>query len=249
MTAKKERLSWERCEVLCTRVFNAIDWAALGDLYFNEDGEAEWEHRRDKLLEFGFEWARALFRRVPEEGGSLYVGAGVAELPVMIAEACLRGRKVRATNLRVRECEILGDALRRHQLRGLVEIEAVDAGTIAAEASYDHLGCVSLFTDPQTWPHLSDVTYGRVAPVQIDVGQFEREREEARVLARSLFDGMTLPGWITTTVEEVSWFLELASQRGVDVAADEDLLPTAVVGDPIGFLHCESSGTRSESGS
>lgn len=237
MTAMRGRLSWERCEVLCDRVFNAIDWSALGKLYFHEAGEAEWQQRRDKLMEFGFEWAKALMRRLPEEGGSLYVGAGVAELPVLIAEVCVRGRSVRAANLRVRECEILGDALRRHHLRDRVRIEPIDAGAIAAETPYDHLGCVSLFTDPESWPHLSEITYGRLAPVQIDIGKFETERAEARALAASLFDGLSRPGWITTTVEEVSWFLEVAGQRQATVTADEDLLPTAVVGDPIGFLH------------
>lgn len=237
MTAMRGKLSWERCEVLCDRVFNAIDWAALGELYFHEDGEAEWQQRREKLMEFGFDWARALLRRLPNEGASLHVGAGVAELPVLIAEVCVRGRSVRAVNLRVRECEILEKALRRHHLRDRVRIEPVNAGTIAAETSYDHLGCVSLFTDPQTWPHLSEVTYGRLAPVQIDISQFETERSKARTLVASIFDGLTRPGWITTTVEEVSWFLEVAGQREVTITADEDLLPTAVVGDPIGFLH------------
>lgn len=237
MTAMRGKLSWERSQELCGRVFKAIDWSALGDLYFHEDGEAEWEHRRDKLMEYGFEWARSLLRRLPDEGGSFYAGAGVAELPVMIAEVCVRGRSVRAANLRVRECEILGDALRRHHLRDRVRIEPVNASTIVTEASYDHLGCVSLFTDPESWPHLSGITYGRLAPVQIDVGQFETERTKARALAASLFDGLKRPGWITTTVEEVSWFLEVAGQRQATINAEEDLLPTAVVGDPIGFLH------------
>ena len=176
---KGDPLSWERCEVLCGRVFDAIDWRALGTVYFNEDGESEWQQRRGKLLETGFEWARSLLRRLPADGCSLHVGAGVAEIPVLIAETCVRGRTVKAVNLRRRECEILGAALRRHHLADKIRIEPVDAAEIVAGVTYDHLGCVSLFTDPETWSHLSEVTYGRVPAVQIDIHQFAAEREEA----------------------------------------------------------------------
>jgi hypothetical protein len=44
-----------------------------------------------------------------------------------------------------------------------------DARTAALGTMFDHLGCISVFTDPEAWPMLSDVAYGRIAPVQIDV--------------------------------------------------------------------------------
>jgi hypothetical protein len=117
-----------------------------------------------------------------------------------------------------------------------VRFEERDAGEVAAAGGYDHLGCVSLFTDPETWPLLSDVTYGRVPPVQIDVERFSAERGQARRLAERLFAGLRRPGWITTSAEEVAWFLEQAEAAGANCEADDELLETAVVGDPVGFV-------------
>ena len=39
-----------------------------------------------------------------------------------------------------------------------------------------------------------------------------------------------------TTVEEVAWFVEECEKHKIAYAPDEDTLPTAVVGDPIGFM-------------
>src|SRR5690606_32090939 len=92
---------------LLKRLFDALDWAALGEIYCDEGGEAFWrEHRRPARIA-GLGWADALASRLPPGGRSLYVGAGVAELPAMIAERRELGRTVVATNLRARECEVL----------------------------------------------------------------------------------------------------------------------------------------------
>lgn len=232
--------SWDTVRELCEKVLEGLDWQALGELYFHENGEEHWRERIPHVLEFGLDQARALLRRVPAEGASLHVGAGVAELPVVLAERLVRGRRVRAVNRRRAECDLLHQGLRRAGLTGVVRFDAVDAGEAAAAAGaggYDHLACVSLFTDPESWPELSGVAYGRIAPVQLDVERFVAQRTEARALAQRLFAGLAVPGWITTTPEEVAWFLAEAAAAGCRVDADEELLPSAVVGDPIGFLH------------
>ena len=228
--------SWERCRAAAERLFAALDWRALGDVYFHDGGEQRWQSLRPRVLELGFDWARALLRRLPANGRSLWVGAGVAELPVLLAERLLRGRSLRAVNRGARECELLRDGLRAAGLAGDLAIEPVDAATAAAAADYDHLGCVSLFTDPGAFALLSAVTYGRLHPLQLDVEGFGRERGAARALAGRLFAGLRRPGWITTTTEEVAWFLEPAAAAGAATAADPEQLPAAVVGDPIGFL-------------
>jgi hypothetical protein len=227
--------SWDRCAATCERLFESLDWQALGAIYFHQDGEAHWQQRRTPLLELGFQWARELLRRVGASGRSLYIGAGLAELPVLVVERCLGGREVRAVNKNRRECELLARGLRAAGLGELLAIEPADAGSIEA-SGYDHLGCVSVFTDPQAWPMLSGVAYGRLPPVQVDVDKFVRERDAARALARRLFAGLTRPGWITTTAEEVAWFLEQADLAQVPYTVDDAQVPTAVVGDPIGFL-------------
>ena len=186
--------------------------------------------------ELGERLARALLPKVRAAGASLWVGAGVAELPVLLAEVMLRGREVVATNLRAREVEVLNAALDKVAPDLPLRYVAGDATEVAAGRSFDHLGCISVFTDPETWPVLSDVAYGRVPPVQVDVERFVAEREQARALAQKLFDRLGRPGVVTTSAEEVAWFLECAAACGADYEADEELIDTAVVGDPVGFV-------------
>lgn len=229
--------SWESWRDATERLLEALDWEALGDIYFHEQGYERWQQMRPHVLELGEAWAKALLKRVPEGGRSLYVGAGVAELPVLIADRCVRGRSLRAVNRSTRECEVLMAGLEKVGLAGHIEIEPVDGAAAAAKGGFDHISCVSLFSDPETWPMLSGVTYGRIAPVQLDVDAFVREREQARGLAAALFAGLKRPGLVTTSAEELSWFLEAAAPSGAEWDAEDEMIPTAVVGDPIGFVH------------
>ncbi|MCA8951877.1 MAG: hypothetical protein KDE27_20375 [Planctomycetes bacterium] len=217
-------------------VLAAIDWRALGDVYFHEAGEAELRERQPRIVELGAELGSALGRRLPRGGRSLWVGAGIGELPALLAEVLEHGREVVATNLRGAECDILNRALAAAGQSSSLVYRAVDAREVAAAGAFDHVGCVSLFTDPETWPLLSDVAYGRIAPVQLDVERFAAEREDARGLARALFDALARPGWITTSAEEAPWFLEQATLVGASYDADDELVETAIVGDPVGFL-------------
>lgn len=229
--------SWESWRDATERLLAALDWEVLGDIYFHEHGLERWQEMRPHVLELGEAWAKALLKRVPEGGRSLYVGAGVAELPVLIAERCVRGRSLRAVNRSTRECEVLMAGLEKVGLAGHIEIEPVDGAAAASKGGFDHISCVSLFSDPETWPMLSGVTYGRIAPVQLDVDAFVREREQARGLAAALFAGLKRPGLVTTSAEELSWFLEAAAPSGAEWEAEDEMIPTAVVGDPIGFVH------------
>ncbi len=228
---------WDPWQQALERVLDAVDWRALGDVYFHEDGEQLLRNRREPLQRLGTIWARALLRRLPPAGRSLHVGAGLAELPAMLAEILVAGRSVRAVNLRGEECAILDRALQQAGLADRLRIEHGDAGSIDPAERYDHLGVVSLFTDPETWPTLSDISYGRICPVQIDVEAFVRERDHARSIAVRLWGLLQRPGWITTSADELGWFLDRADAEGVPVEADDALIETAMVGDPIGFVH------------
>lgn len=218
------------------RVLDALDWQALGEIYFHWGGEQFWREKRAGVVELGERLARGLLPRLPRRGASLWVGAGVAELPVLLAEVMLAERTVVAANLRERECDVLNAGLAAKAPGVPLQFTAGDARTAAAGESFDHLGCISVFTDPETWPALSGVAYGRVAPVQLDVERFVAERDRARELAAALFARVRRPGTITTSAEEVTWFLEQAAAAGATVDADEELIDTAVVGDPVGFL-------------
>jgi hypothetical protein len=228
--------SWAQCEAALQKLFERLDWASLGKRYFHEDGEERWAALAPRVLLLGMDWARAACKRLPERGVSLYAGAGVAELPALFAERFVRGRRVVAANRSGSECDAVNDAIRKIGLCGEIALRQGDAAEFARQERYGHLGCVSLFTDPETWPLLSGVAYGRIAPVQLDVEAFVQERAQARALAETLMSGLETPGWITTSVEEAAWFVEQAGRKGLQVEADDQTLPTAVVGDPIGFL-------------
>lgn len=233
---------WARQQAVCRELFAALDWQALGEIYFHWGGAGFWAERRPKVLDLGQRLARQLLRRVPATGRSLWAGAGVAELPVLLAEALVRDREVVPVTVREPEVEVLNRGLQAVGVVDRVRFVVGDAAAVATTGGYDHLGCISLFTDPETFPLLSDVAYGRIAPVQIDVDTFVGERERARVLAQRLFAGLQLPGWITTSAEEVAWFLEQAEVAGAAFAADEELIDTAVVGDPVGFVRVAAAG-------
>lgn len=234
---KKPGDDWGSVAALYRRIAAACDAVALGEIYFHWGGERFWAERAPSIAELGERLARALLPKVKAGGVSLWVGAGVAELPVLLAEVMLRGRDVVATNLRLREVEVLNEALDKVAPDLPLRYVAGDATEVAAGRTFDHLGCISVFTDPETWPLLSDVAYGRIAPVQIDVERFVAEREVARTLAAKLFGRLARPGLVTTSAEEVSWFLECAAAAGLDYEADEELVETAVVGDPVGFVY------------
>jgi hypothetical protein len=228
MTRSQETLAAVR------RVVDRLDFAALGRLYCEHGGDEFWRDRRGPLVELGMAWAAAALRRLPEGGTSLYVGAGVAELPVMLAERLQLGRRVVATSQRAEECAILDAALAAESID--LRCTIADAGQVAAGMDYDHLGCVSVLSDPETFPVVSAVTYGRLHPAEVAVAEFAAEQERIRGLVAAVMDRLGRPGIVTTTVEEVPWFLAWAGVRGVKVDADAEMLATAIVGDPIGFL-------------
>jgi len=213
-------------------VFAALDWRTLGRVYCDHGGDAFWEDRRRPAIDLGLRWAREAGRRLRRGGTSVYAGAGVAELPVMIHEALDLGRTVLAANLRERECAVLDRALAACGLP--LRVVHGDARTI--EAPRDHVALVSVLSDPETWPTLSGLGYGRLHPALVEPARLQREQEEARALVAGLLDRLTLPGLVTTTVEEVPWVLAWADARGVDARADDTMVDTAIVGDPIGFL-------------
>ena len=223
---------------LVDRIFACLDYDALGPIYCDEGGDAFWREHRGPARRLGCEHAEAALARLPANGRSLWVGAGVSEIPALVAEIVEAGREVDACNLRADECAVLGRAFAAVGLGDRLRIEPADAAELArARTGYDHLGIVSVLSDPERFPTVSGVGYGRLPPVLLDVGAFEQERSEILRLVDVCLAGLALPGLVTTSVEEVPWMLDWARRRGaVEVEADELTLPTAIVGDGIGFL-------------
>ena len=114
-------------------LFERLDYSSLGAIYCDEGGEAFWEERRGPAQQLGIQLAEVLLARLPPRGRSLYVGAGVAEIPALIMETLELGREVRAFNLRASEVTILNRAC-----QGLsFAFQAEDAR--AAPNKVDHL--------------------------------------------------------------------------------------------------------------
>src|SRR2546422_5718330 len=68
------------------RVFDSLDYQTLGPVYCDEGGDAFWEERRGPCQELGTKGAPDPRDRPPPGGRSLYVGAGVAQLPPPVME-------------------------------------------------------------------------------------------------------------------------------------------------------------------
>lgn len=213
-----------------TSIFRRLDYDALGRLYCDEGGEAFWKDRRGPCQEFGIRIAEALLDRLPAGGRSLYVGAGVAEIPMIAAESFDLGRTVAAFNLRADEVRVLNDACREDG----VLWSSADAGR--AEGTFDHLWIVSVLNDPERFPELSALSYGRANPAVFDCGRFEEERDAVTSLTSACMDKLAAPAWVTTSVEEIPWIAGWCQKNVMTFVVESEDYPTAIVGDPLCFI-------------
>ena len=223
------------------RLLEALDYDALGAIYCDSGGAAFWREHRPAVAELGLRWAAEAGCRLSPGGRSLYVGAGVAELPVLLFELLELGRSCTAVNLRAAECAVLNRALAEVGLADRLQLQPVDAAAVLQPGGFDHVAVVNVLDDPETFPQVSAVTYGRAEPWRLDCDAFSAERDRIRRLAAGILEALSRPGWVCTTGEEVPWFLERASQLGVAVRVDDVAVETALVGDLLGFVRVGAS--------
>ena len=214
-------------------VFSKLDYAVLGDIYCEEGGEAFWKAHKKKCQTMGIRIAEALKRRLSQKGRSLYVGAGVAELPMLVLETLAMNRTVEAYNLREGEVGVLNQAC--HGLP--FAIQASSAQT--ARGTFDHLWMASVLNDPECFPETSALSYGRADPVRFDPVTFQQERIHIRGLLDACLSKLSRPGLLSTTVEEVTWMTDWLIRHRIPFHVEEELYPTAIVGDPLCFIRLE----------
>jgi len=212
------------------RLFRRLDYAGLGPIYCEEGGRAFWKDRRGPCEKLGLRLAMALRGRLIPGGRSLYVGAGVAELPLLVMETLELGRRVEAYTLRRAEAALLNEAC-----RGLPFRFSARDGRLAL-GRYDHLCLTSVLNDPERYPSLSALSYGRADPASFDPIAFARERRTVRRLADACLRKVTRPGLITTTVEEIRWITLWCDRHRAPYLLEARTYPTALVGDPVCFL-------------
>jgi hypothetical protein len=154
----------------------------------------------------------------------------VPEIPPLIMELMELKRTVDAYNLRGTEVSVLNRACSTMGLR----FERGDAGS--ARGRYDHLWIVSVLNDPERFPDLAALSYGRATPLTFNPRRFEVERRIVRLLVNRCLRILRRPGWVTTTTEEVQWIAEWCHRRAVPYAVKEKQYPSATVGDPVCFV-------------
>lgn len=214
-------------------VFSKLDYAGLGDIYCEEGGVVFWKAHKNKCQTMGIRIAEALKRRLSRKGRSLYVGAGVAELPMLVLETLDLNRTIEAYNLREPEVRILNQAC-----RGLpFTIQASRAQT--ARGTFDHLWMASVLNDPECFPETSALAYGRADPVRFDPVVFQRERTQIQDLLDACLPKLSRPGLLSTTVEEVTWITDWLTRNRTPFHVEAQLYPTAIVGDPLCFIRIE----------
>ena len=212
------------------RIFDSLDYHALGAIYCDEGGDAFWEERRGPCQELGIKLAAILRDRLRPGGRSLYVGAGVAELPPLVMETAELHRTVAAYNLRADEVAVLNRAC-----AGLpFEFQAKDAR--GADGPFDHLWIVSVLNDPECFPELGALSSGRADPVRFDPTAFAVERQAVLALAAGCMAKVARPALVTTSVEEITWITDWCERQGVPYVVEDEDYPTAIVEDQTCFI-------------
>ncbi len=212
-------------------IFNNLDYAALGSIYCDEGGVEFWKAHRRPCERMGVKLAQSLKDLLSPKGASLYVGAGVAEIPPLLMEISELDRNVAAYNLRKEEVDILNQTCHDFSL------SFFPSDAKEAVGSYDHIWIVSVLNDPERFPELSSLSYGRANPVTFNAGEFEHERDAVLSMTNNCLNKLTIPGWITTSVEEIPWITNWCEQKSVPYTVGEKDHPTAIVRDPICFIH------------
>lgn len=220
------------------RTFRRLEYRSLARVYCYEGGDEFWHAKREPCRRLGILVGEALLKRLKPGGRSLYVGAGVAELPVLIVESLDLQRAVFPCNLRRSEVASLNRTCRGMPVR----FHAKDAGKV--EGKFDHLWIVSVLNDPERFPHVAPLSYGRADPVTFNPARFEKERKIVQSIVNRCMPKLRLPGLVTTSTEEVVWIADWCHRKKIPYLVEHRQYPTALVGDPVCFIKIGKRSAR-----
>jgi hypothetical protein len=216
-------------------LFKRLDYATLGRIYCDSGGDAFWKAKRGPCQMLGSKLAQELRGRLRKGGRSLYVGAGVTELPLLAMEMLELDRTVAAYNLRAEEVLVLNRACKG------MPFQFVHGDACAVEAVFDHVWIVSVLNDPERFPELSALSYGQANPATFDPVAFAEERETVVMLADRCLSKLQLPSLISTSVEEIPWIAGWCVTRNIPCVVEGKDYPTAIVEDPVCFIRIGES--------
>jgi len=213
-----------------------LDWELLGRSYCEGDGSDFFDDElRASILDTGLLFADDIASALGgARGTSLYLGAELAELPVILAEHFVLGRKIEWLNL---ECAQTSEITRTLRAVGaklglelpLPEVRALSSIT---PGSCDHLWMVSVLTDPDGFPALHDELYERTgSELATGRGVLAQDRERAEKLVEDLLE-RSAPGCVLSTSDEERVLIEaLVARRGWRLEFAEGGRLSAIVGD------------------
>lgn len=222
-----------------TELVEELDWARLGRTYCDGDGSDFFDDElRGRVLETGLELADELASALPRGGPrrSLYFGAAVAELPVILAESVALGREVCWLNLPGEELDELVRALRAVSARLALQLPHPSVAAIESveRASCDHLWMTSVLTDPEAFPALHDELYERRgSELATGRGSLSEERQRADDFVRALLARAAPPALLTTTEEELTLVRPQLASAGLSLRAPRAGRLSAIVGDSV----------------
>ncbi len=219
-------------------IFERQDYAALGAIYCYEGGEEFWRQKRGPCQRLGIKLAEVLLGRLTKGGRSLYVGAGVAEIPVLVMEAMELGRELIAYNLRHDEVTLLNQACRS------LPFAFIHGDAQAAPGRFDHVWIVSVLNDPERFPNLSALSYGHANPVTFAPPAFSKERDEVVRMTAGCLGKLDWPGLVTTSVEEIPWITDWCERNAVRYTVEQEDYPTAIVEDPVCLIRIGEKRTE-----
>jgi hypothetical protein len=212
------------------RMFHRLEYRTLGRVYCYEGGKEFWKAKRKRCRRLGIRIGETLLKRLKPGGRSLYVGAGVAELPVLLVESLDLQRSVFPYNLRRSEVASLNRTCREMPVR------FYDKDARTAKGRFDHLWIVSVLNDPERFPHVAPLSYGRADPVTFDPRLFKKERNMVQSIVDRCMPKLLLPGLVTTSTEEVVWIADWCHRKKIPYLVERRHYPTALVGDPVCFI-------------
>lgn len=227
-----------------------LDWERLGRTYCEGDGATFFDEGKvEGVLETGLVLVDELAGALPPNGTgrSLYLGAAVAELPLILAEKLVFGRAVLWLNLAGDEVEELTRALHVVGAKLGLDLPLPSTQPLAtyADASCDHLWMASVLTDPDVFPALHDELYGRVGTkLATGRGELTEERARADELARALLAKAAENGVLSTTDEELTLLRPLARDVGLELRLPREGVESAIVGDVVRFVRFRRTRER-----
>ena len=134
-------------------------------------------------------------------------------------------------------------ALERAAAETGLELPELQTRTVEeVSGHFDHAWVVSVFNDPEAFPALHDALYGRTGELATGRGNLDSERRRAEALAGEIEQRQEPHALLTVTGEELPMWRPVLARAGRGVRSSEVDLLTAVVGDPLRFLHLGRPG-------